>query len=123
LFLQTFSDALAAVGAVIYGPLRSAPPDGMKTFEGSLAFFLCSFVCVHVPLLLLTDRGRAETLLIAVLLAWLATMFEAIAWGGLGNLVLALVSPPLFILYLGLSGWELVIRLAGGGGGGWRRRG
>src|SRR5262249_16015989 len=123
LLLLTLSDASARLVGVYYGRWRYATPEGFKSHEGSVAFFLCSFLCVHIPLLLLSDRGRAETLLIAVLLAWLATMFEAVAWGGVGNLVLALVSPPLFILYLGLSGWELVIRLAGGGGGGWRRRG
>src|SRR5262249_59113564 len=108
LFLQTFSDALAAVGAVIYGPLRSAPPDGMKTFEGSLAFFVCSFVCVHVPLLLLSNRGRAETLLIAVLLAWLATMFEAIAWGGLDNLILPPIAHLLLVIHWDLSAGALL---------------
>src|SRR5207248_6187645 len=85
LLLLTLSDALAALVGVAYGRFQYTTPDGFKSLEGSFAFFLCSFVCVHVPLLLLTDRGRAETLLIAVLLAWLATMFEAIAWGGLDN--------------------------------------
>jgi phytol kinase len=102
LLLLTISDALAALVGVNYGQFQYSTPDGVKSFEGSLAFFLCSFVCVHVPLLLLSDRGRAETLLIAVLLAWLATMFEAIAWGGLDNLIL----PPIAHLLLVIH-WDL----------------
>jgi phytol kinase len=102
MLLLTLSDALAALVGVSYGRLQYATPDGMKTFEGSLAFFLCSFVCVHVPLLLMTDRGRAETLLIALLLAWLATMFEAISWGGLDNLILPPIAHLLIIIH-----WDL----------------
>jgi phytol kinase len=99
LLLLTLSDALAALVGVAYGKFQYTTPDGMKSLEGSIAFFLCSFVCVHVPLLLLTDRGRAESLLIAVLLAWLATMFEAIAWGGLDNLILPPIAHLLIVIH------------------------
>jgi phytol kinase len=116
LLLLTLSDASAALVGVYYGRWRYATPEGFKSHEGSAAFFLCSFLCVHVPLLLLSDRGRAETLLTAVLLAWLATMFEAVAWGGLDNLILPLVSHLLLILYWDLSVGELLMRLAVTGG-------
>jgi phytol kinase len=102
LLLLTLSDALAALIGVGYGRHQYSTPDGAKSFEGSLAFFLCSFMCVHVPLLLYSDRGRAETLLIALLLAWLATMFEAIAWGGLDNLILPPVAHLLLVIH-----WDL----------------
>jgi len=108
LLLLTLSDALAALVGVNYGRLQYTTPDGMKSFEGSLAFFLCSFVCVHVPLLLCSDRGRAETLLIALLLAWLATMFEAIAWGGLDNLILPPVAHLLLVIHWNLPASTLL---------------
>jgi phytol kinase len=98
--LLTLADAAAALIGVSYGRLHYLTADGIKSLEGSLAFFTCAFFCVHVPLLLFTDTGRAETLLIALLLAWLATMFEAIAWRGLDNLVLPLVSFLLLKIYL-----------------------
>jgi phytol kinase len=104
LLLLTLADALAALVGVGYGRLQYSTPDGVKSFEGSFAFFLCAFLCVHVPLLLLTDRGRAETLLIAVLLAWLATMFEAITWGGLDNLILPPVAHLLLVIH-----WDLPV--------------
>jgi phytol kinase len=102
LMLLALSDALAALIGVAYGRHHYGTPDGMKSLEGSLAFFLCSFLCVHVPLLLMTDRGRPETLLIALLLAWLATMFEAIAWGGLDNLILPPVAHLLLVIHWNL---------------------
>jgi phytol kinase len=112
LLLLTLADAVAALVGVNYGRWRYTTADGLKSIEGSFSFFLCAFLCVHIPLLVATDTGRAETLLIALLLAWLATLFEAIAWGGLDNLVLPLVAHLLLQIYLGLSVPELEMRLA-----------
>jgi phytol kinase len=109
--LLTVADAAAALIGVGYGRWRYPTADGQKTAEGSLAFFICAFFIVHVPLLLCTTTGRAETLLIALLLAWLATMFEAIAWSGLDNLVLPLVSYLLLEIYLPMPVAELGNRL------------
>lgn len=111
LLLLAISDAVAALIGVAYGRWRYTTPDGMKSIEGSFAFFLSSFICIHVPLLLMTDRGRTETLLIALLLAWLATMFEAIAWSGLDNLILPLVAHLLLLIYWDQSADALLQRL------------
>ena len=51
-------------------------------------------------------------LFIAILLAWLAMLFEAIAWAGLDNLALPLVGHLLLRIYLSLSVDQLVERLA-----------
>src|SRR5262245_41759016 len=82
ILLLTVADATAALIGTRYGRWHYETADGEKSAEGSLGFFLSGFFSVHVPLLLGTDIGRAETLLIAVLLAWLSMMFEAIAWAG-----------------------------------------
>jgi phytol kinase len=111
ILLLTLADAAAALIGISYGRLRYHTVDGAKSAEGSVAFFICAFFVVHVPLLLCTDTGRTETLLIAVLLAWLATMFEAIAWRGLDNLVLPLISFLLLKIYFGLTAPDLLIRL------------
>jgi phytol kinase len=84
----------------------------MKSTEGSLTFFLCAFLCVHIPLLLFSDTGRTETLLIGLLLALVAMLFEAIAWAGLDNLILPLVGYLLLKLYLNLTVEALELRLA-----------
>lgn len=112
LLLLTLADAVAALIGVNYGKLRYPTSDGQKSTEGSLAFFLCAFLCTHIPLLLWGGIGNVETLLIAVLLAWLATMFEAIAWAGLDNLALPLISYLLLKLYLYRSADDLALRLA-----------
>jgi phytol kinase len=109
--LLTVADAAAALVGVSYGRHRFNTAEGEKSAEGSVAFFTCAFFCAHVPLLLLTDTGRPETLLIAVLIAWLATMFEAIAWRGLDNLALPLVSYLLLLVYLDMSQQLLLVRL------------
>lgn len=109
--LLTLSDALAALVGIAYGRLKYKTPDGTKSVEGSVAFFLCSFVCVHVPVLLMTDRGRAETLLIAMLLAWLATLFEAIAWSGLDNLILPVAAHVLLYTYWDMPVEQLLRRI------------
>lgn len=111
LLLLTLADAVAALVGVHYGRWRYFTADGWKSIEGSFAFFMCAFQCVQVPLLLHTNTGRAETLLIAVLLALVATMIEAISWAGLDNLVLPLVAHLLLEIYLGLSVVELETRL------------
>jgi phytol kinase len=111
ILLLTLADTAAALIGVGYGRHRYSTADGLKSTEGSLAFFTCAFFIVHVPVLLFTDTGRLETLLSAVLLAWLATLFEAVAWGGLDNLVLPLVSFLLLKIYLGMDAADLLLRL------------
>jgi phytol kinase len=111
LLLLTLADATAALVGARYGSWRYTTADGRKSMEGSFTFFLCAFLCVHIPVLLGTETGKLETLLIAVLLAWVAMMFEAIAWAGLDNLVLPLVAYLLLRIYLDLSAPELGMRL------------
>jgi phytol kinase len=112
LLLLTLADAVAALIGVNYGKWHYTTSDGRKSTEGSLAFFICAFFCVYVPLLLATNTGRLETLLIALLIAWLATMFEAISWAGLDNLALPLISYLLLRIYLDMDAQELMRRLA-----------
>jgi phytol kinase len=116
LLLLTLADAAAALVGVKYGSQKYETSDGMKSAEGSLAFFLCAFLCVYVPLLLESNTGGAKMLAIALLLALVAMLFEAIAWAGLDNLVLPLVGYLLLRIYLGLSLEELELRLAVAGG-------
>jgi phytol kinase len=118
LLLLTLADAAAALVGVRYGQHRYSTDDGHKSAEGSVAFFAIAFMVVHVPLLLFTEiekTQRAKTLLISLLLAWLVTLFEAIAWAGLDNLVLPLVAYLLLKLYLQTSVEQLVVRLVGSG--------
>lgn len=111
LLLLTLADALAALVGISYGRWRYTTPDGQKTAEGSFTFFMVAFLVTHILILLATDVGRAETLLIAFLLAWLATMFEAVAWAGLDNLLLPVVAFLLLRSYFHMSVQSLALLL------------
>jgi phytol kinase len=112
MLVLTLADALAALVGVGWGKVRYSTTDGSKSIEGSLAFFLVAFLSVHVPLLLFTDVGRAETLLIAVIIGLLVMLMEAIAWRGLDNLFVPLGTFALLSLYIDKTPHELLIRVA-----------
>jgi phytol kinase len=83
----TFADAAAALVGTFYGLFRFETPGGKKSVEGSFAFFVVAFLCIHIPLLLCSDGGQEKAVLIALLLGFLLTIVEALAgWRGLDNL-------------------------------------
>ncbi|ADV66816.1 diacylglycerol/polyprenol kinase family protein [Deinococcus maricopensis] len=90
LLVLTFADAVAALIGVRYGQRRFVAADGVKSVEGSAAFALAAFFATHVPLLLFTDVGRAETLVLSALVGVLVMLLEAVAWEGLDNLFIPL---------------------------------
>jgi phytol kinase len=111
ILILTFGDAVAALIGVRYGLKRYASTDGFKSVEGSTAFFITAFFCAHVPLLLGTDIGRAECLLIAAIMGLLVMMLEAVAWNGLDNLFIPLASYILLRAFLHDSLRELIAQL------------
>lgn len=84
------ADPAAALTGARHGLSPYATVDGTKSLEGSVAFAFIAFLCVHVPLLLFTPVGRAEALWISAIVAVLATIVEAVSWGGLDNLFVPL---------------------------------
>jgi phytol kinase len=111
LLTLTLADAVAALVGVRYGQLRFATSEGSKSAEGSLAFFTVAFLSTHVPLLLLSNTGRAESLLIALVLALLVMLFEAVSVGGLDNLFIPLGCYALLRRYLHMGSEDLLVRL------------
>ncbi|MXW18443.1 MAG: hypothetical protein F4123_11595 [Gemmatimonadetes bacterium] len=99
ILMLTLADAVAALVGVRYGLFQYQTSEGTKSLEGSLAFFLVAFFSAHLPLLLLTDTGRAEAVLIAAILALLVMMLEFIAWRGLDNLLIPLGAHAFLRLY------------------------
>ncbi|MEO0445958.1 MAG: hypothetical protein AAF191_07770, partial [Verrucomicrobiota bacterium] len=70
MLILTLADAAGALVGASYGRQKfRVLTSGSKSMEGSLLVFLVAFLSVHIPLLLMTDYGRAETLLIALILA------------------------------------------------------
>jgi len=88
--LLTLADAVAALVGVRYGTWHYDTSDGRKSWEGSSAFLLTAFLSVHIPVLLFSPVDRAESLLMAGVVALLVMWIEGIAWCGLDNLLIPL---------------------------------
>jgi phytol kinase len=107
--MLTFADATCALIGNRYGMTQYM--GASKTLEGSVAFVVVAFFCVHVPLLLWSDVGRAEALLIAATLALLVMLLEGSAWRGLDNLFIPIGGYFLLRAYLSMDAAALLSRL------------
>jgi phytol kinase len=107
--MLTFADATCALVGSRYGMTRYLGAN--KSLEGSVAFVAIAFLCVHVPLLLWSEVGRAESLLIAATLALLVMLLEGSAWRGLDNLFIPIGGYFLLRAYLPLDAAALLPRL------------
>lgn len=93
ILVLTISDSLAALIGVGYGSKRyQVESKQQKSLEGTTVFFLTTFLIAHLGLLLLSDTGRLESVLCALLVALLVTAFESISVGGADNLFIPLGS-------------------------------
>ncbi len=111
ILVLTLADAFAALIGTQYGQRLYSTNEVYKTWEGSCFFFTVTFLCIHIPLLLLTDIGRAESLLLALLIGILATIIEAVAWHGLDNLFIP-VSVCIFLnIYMEYSAQQMLSRI------------
>lgn len=109
--ILTLADGLGALVGVRYGATRYRSGEGLKSLEGSAAFFVTAFLSAHIPVLLMTGTGRLESLLIAALTGLLVMVMEAAAWRGLDNLFVPLLAFFLLDASLGLDAAALGLRL------------
>jgi len=110
ILVLTFADAVGALLGTHYGRYDYHAMGSAKTLEGSVAFFTVAFMAVHVPLLLHTAMGRPQTLLVAMDIALIVTLLEAVAWRGLDNLFIPLGVFLLLHIYSDMSIQQLVYR-------------
>jgi phytol kinase len=109
ILVLTLADATCALVGSRYG---LTPYEGAsKSLEGSVAFTIVAFFCVHVPLLLWSSVGRIESLLIAATLALLVMLLEGSAWRGLDNLFIPIGGYFLLRAYLPMDVAALIARL------------
>lgn len=111
ILVLTFADATCALVGGRYGMTRYVGANASKSLEGSVAFVVVAFFCIHVPLLLWAGVGRAESLLIATTLALLVMVLEGSAWRGLDNLFIPIGGYFLLRAYLGMDPAALLARL------------
>ena len=92
----TFADTAAALVGQRYGQSPYTTPTGAtKTLEGSAAFATVAFAGTHLPLLLIGDTTRAQSVLIALTVAIVLTLAEALSFAGLDNLLVPLLAVAL----------------------------
>lgn len=106
------SDALAALVGTTYGRLTYRVERDRRSIEGSVVFFLATFLGVHLPLLLLTDVDRAVSVLVAAQIALLVTILEAVSVDGADNLVVP-IGTYLLLLKLTPQPAEALVRQLG----------
>lgn len=111
ILVLTFADTIAALTGQQYGKHQYAAAGGSKSLEGSALFFTSTFLVVHIPLLLFTQVGRAQSLLIALDIALIVTLLEAVAWRGLDNIFIPMGVFALMKLYSEMPVSALVSRL------------
>lgn len=85
ILVMTVSDTLAALIGVKYGTLKLDVEGNIKSLEGSITFFLVTFLCIHLSLLLMTPIDRLQSVLIAAVIGLLVTGLEAISLSGSDN--------------------------------------
>ncbi len=110
--ILTFADAAGALAGVRYGTARYRTDEGVKSVEGSAAFFLVAFFTAHVPLLLFSGMGREECLLAATIMGLLVMLAEAAAWQGLDNVFVPVAAFYLLEQFMELTAPELRVRFA-----------
>ena len=108
--ILALADTAGALVGTYYGMARYRTDDGFKTAEGSLSFFTAAFLSCHVPLLLCTETGRAQTLLISLTAGFTVMLLEAVVWHGQDNLIIPVAMYFLLELFLPLTVAELLVR-------------
>lgn len=108
ILVLTIADTTGALVGVRYGLNRFT--GAAKSLEGSVAFVVAAFFCIHVPLLLWTNVGRTEALLMAMTMSLLVMLLEGSGWRGLDNLFIPIGGFFLLRAYLPLGVDELLGR-------------
>jgi len=112
LLILAIADTFSALIGSEYGKACMVGWKSTKTPEGSVAFFLFTFFCTHVPILLWADLPPEESLLIALNLSLMLMMAEAAAWWGLDNIIIPLTSFFLLTAFIKMDATELSLHLA-----------
>ena len=97
LLVLVVSDTVAAILGSSYGRVNYTVETDRRTVEGSLIFFLSTFLVVHLPLLLLASTAPLLSVMAAFQIALLMTLFEGISLRGNDNLIVPLVTYFLLI--------------------------
>lgn len=91
------ADTAAALLGSAYGRTTYFVEQDRRSFEGSVSFFVTTFLSVHLPLLLATDVSRGVSVLLALHVALVATLLEGVSLRGTDNLMVPLATYYLLV--------------------------
>jgi phytol kinase len=111
LLILTFADPAAALVGSRYGFTRFGLSPRAKSLEGSVVFFVVSFLTAHVTLSWVGDAGGAEAFLVSVLLSLLLTVVEAATGGGFDNFLIPVCGLFLLRMLLPMESGPLALWL------------
>ena len=93
ILILTFADSAAAIIGTRYSKKSLAQYfEDPKSIEGSFAFFVVAFIVTLSSLLLFTEVGREETLLVSFILGLTVSLIEMISHTGNDNLLIPLTT-------------------------------
>ena len=91
------ADAAAAILGTAYGRTTFSAERDRRSVEGSVVFFVATFLLVHLPLLLLGGVEPLLSVLVALQIALIVAMIEAVSLEGNDNLLVPLAT--FFLLF------------------------
>jgi MFS family permease len=96
-----------------YGKKKFSVEEGAKSVEGVIVFAVTAWLLSLIVILLMTDIGRGEAVLLAFITAAFGALLEAASWRGLDNLFIPLGLYFLLsnLLYLGVVGLAVIAGL------------
>lgn len=108
ILILTFADSVAALVGKKYGTNNLAQfNEDKKSIEGSCMFFIVAFMLTLIPLLLYTEVGRREVLIISAIVGFNVSLVEMIAHSGNDNLLIPLTTYAFLTTYIGQDFWML----------------
>lgn len=105
----TLSDTASALIGTSYGRKRFAVADGSKSLEGVVAFFVVTWLCAQITLLLMTDAPKLNVIVLSLLIAAFCALVEADSWAGLDNLFVPIGAHLLLASHLAMAPVDLVV--------------
>ncbi len=100
----TLADSVAALIGKRYGKNNiSYSNEDTKSIEGSFMFFITAFMITIVNLLLFTNVGRQETLIISIIIGFNVALVEMISHSGNDNLLIPLTSYAFLAAHINLD--------------------
>lgn len=112
ILILTLADSTAALIGKNYGKINLAElNEDTKSLEGSFMFFMVAFMATLVPLLLYTEVGREETLIISAIVGFNVALVEMISHSGNDNLLIPLTTFAFISIHIGQNVQMLRIHL------------